>query len=764
MGEYNGMPNKSAKKFNRSYLLYSGLALLTLSIGININQKSVKADDDPTASQLVNSEDGNVTNSNTTSSAVLSNVNSDTSAVDTKASMAGTGSTSANTSETVAVTKNDGTSAADATTSATSLSSSTSISTVSTGVKTDTSTLSEQKTDLGNATNDELTMAKAAAAEVYKATGQAQKITVVAASSTTSQDAFLASIKQGALDGWTKYGVLPSITAAQAIIESGWGKSALTTEGNNLFGIKGSYNGQSITFPTGEYYGGHYVTVEAAFRRYANYAQSIDDHGQFLAYNSRYSNLLWDTSYTSVANKLHSDGYATAPTYAATLINTINAYHLYEWDQLVLHHYNTITQSQYADYYATITESNGRNDGVFSGGAYNTNSSSINSIESGTSLVNNRVHVTMEQTLDNGATYVQFDLNGQTLWIDKAALNIEYSQVSNYKIVDYVGVISQIGRSDGIYYGGPYKTSYTSMGCNSNAGYFNGQQVHVVGTENVGAAVYYQFEYGGLYYWMDAAGFELENYYTPYNYKSADYDAVLTQTVRHDGIYYGGPYFTSGQSYYSNDHGQYFNGDAVHVVAEETVNGANYIQFEYGGLYYWIDKAGIQKVTPVSYTYKNVDYNVVLNQSSRYDGIYSGTPFNGELSTMTSNNNGQYYDGLTAHVVKEAYGDNGAVYVQFEYMGQYYWIDKAGTSVTPRSYSIINADYNAVLNQSVRHDGIYYGGPFGATIGTSVVNDHGKYFNGLKIIVVAEAKFNNAVYVEFQFGNQFYWIDKNALA
>ncbi|HER1388856.1 TPA: glucosaminidase domain-containing protein, partial [Streptococcus pyogenes] len=46
---------------------------------------------------------------------------------------------------------------------------------------------------------------------------------------------FLDKIKQGCLDGWTKYKILPSLTAAQAILESGWGKHA---PHNALFGIK----------------------------------------------------------------------------------------------------------------------------------------------------------------------------------------------------------------------------------------------------------------------------------------------------------------------------------------------------------------------------------------------------------------------------------------------------------------------------------------------------------------------------------------------
>ena len=55
-----------------------------------------------------------------------------------------------------------------------------------------------------------------------------------------NQSRFLSAIKQGAMDG-AKEGILPSITAAQAILESGWGTSSLAKAPNhNLFGIKNS--------------------------------------------------------------------------------------------------------------------------------------------------------------------------------------------------------------------------------------------------------------------------------------------------------------------------------------------------------------------------------------------------------------------------------------------------------------------------------------------------------------------------------------------
>lgn len=155
-------------------------------------------------------------------------------------------------------------------------------------------------------------------------------------SSNARSQNFIESVAPGAIEGWQKYGVLPSITVAQAILESGWGSSTLATQGHNLFGIKGSYNGQSITMPTEEYGGGGYYYTNAAFRKYPNNSASVSDHGNFLYSNSRYHNLLGDTNYVSVANKLHADGYATAPNYASSLISLVQTYNLTQLDKVAI--------------------------------------------------------------------------------------------------------------------------------------------------------------------------------------------------------------------------------------------------------------------------------------------------------------------------------------------------------------------------------------------------------------------------------------------
>ena len=153
-----------------------------------------------------------------------------------------------------------------------------------------------------------------------------------------NQSHFLSAIKQGAMDG-AKEGVLPSITAAQAILESGWGSSELAkAPNNNLFGIKDSedWHGEIVTVPTQEFLNGDYITVNAAFRKYASWNDSVVDHAKFFTSTewrkNNYRKVVNETDYRIAAQELKNAGYATDPSYAGKLISLIEAYKLYEWD------------------------------------------------------------------------------------------------------------------------------------------------------------------------------------------------------------------------------------------------------------------------------------------------------------------------------------------------------------------------------------------------------------------------------------------------
>lgn len=147
---------------------------------------------------------------------------------------------------------------------------------------------------------------------------------------------FLERFKSYAINDMKQSGILASLTGAQGFIESNKGNSGLTVKANNLFGIKGTYNGQSVTMLTTEFYNGVAVKVNAAFRKYPSWQESVNDHSSLFNRLARYKNLRGLTDYVKACNYVQADGYATSPTYSTTLLNVINKYELYKWDAEVL--------------------------------------------------------------------------------------------------------------------------------------------------------------------------------------------------------------------------------------------------------------------------------------------------------------------------------------------------------------------------------------------------------------------------------------------
>ncbi|KRM47143.1 mannosyl-glycoprotein endo-beta-N-acetylglucosamidase [Lentilactobacillus parabuchneri DSM 5707 = NBRC 107865] len=135
-----------------------------------------------------------------------------------------------------------------------------------------------------------------------------------------------------------QYNILPSITLAQAILESDWGTSKLASKYYNLFGVKaqdGSTN--SVYLNTQEFVNGRYVTVKARFQVYQNWNESLADHAKLLAYGTKwnsqqYKDVVSATNYLQAADGLQQDGYATDPTYTKKLISLIRQYKLYQYD------------------------------------------------------------------------------------------------------------------------------------------------------------------------------------------------------------------------------------------------------------------------------------------------------------------------------------------------------------------------------------------------------------------------------------------------
>ena len=128
------------------------------------------------------------------------------------------------------------------------------------------------------------------------------------------------------------------MTLAQAILESGWGRSSLSANDKNFFGMKcftqGAYASGCRTYVTSECSpAGVCWTTSAVFRTYASSLNSFRDHGALLATNARYAAaFLYTRVPNQFAEEIRKAGYATAPLYAQKLVNVMVKYNLYQYD------------------------------------------------------------------------------------------------------------------------------------------------------------------------------------------------------------------------------------------------------------------------------------------------------------------------------------------------------------------------------------------------------------------------------------------------
>lgn len=146
-----------------------------------------------------------------------------------------------------------------------------------------------------------------------------------------------------------KSGVLASVSAAQFILESGYGKSELGQNANNMFGMKKSLSGNTwagstwdgtsvYTKKTQEQHtDGTYETITADFRKYACVEDSVADHSAYLlgAKNGkalRYKSIKGMTDYRAVAQLIKDGGYATSLSYVDNLCNIIEKWNLTQYD------------------------------------------------------------------------------------------------------------------------------------------------------------------------------------------------------------------------------------------------------------------------------------------------------------------------------------------------------------------------------------------------------------------------------------------------
>jgi flagellar protein FlgJ len=157
---------------------------------------------------------------------------------------------------------------------------------------------------------------------------------------TATNAAFLAAAAGPAQASQREFKVPASVTLAQAILESGWGRSKLSANDKNYFGMKCFGNPGTIAVSCHDYQTTecNAVTMTCwqevdSFRVYNSPTDSFRDHGRQLATLTRYAAAFnYQRDPNQFAAEVHKAGYATDPAYTTKLVNLMTTYNLYQYD------------------------------------------------------------------------------------------------------------------------------------------------------------------------------------------------------------------------------------------------------------------------------------------------------------------------------------------------------------------------------------------------------------------------------------------------
>ncbi|WP_237755702.1 MULTISPECIES: GW dipeptide domain-containing protein [Lacticaseibacillus] len=408
-----------------------------------------------------------------------------------------------------------------------------------------------------------------------------------------------------------------------------------------------------------------------------------------------------------------------------------------------------------------------RKDGIYSA-PYNTAADATTQNQNGVQYNGDMVQL-IQQATTRWSTYVQVKAsNGQTFWIDQAALKDPKPDPILAKTSEnYYARIDQSARSDGLYVGGPYRTVASAYVANTDAAGHNDDLVHVIATERTSWSTFAEVEFNdGTTYWIDTGALKRVSLYPTLSQQNVSYDAVIDETNRQDGIYESGPYGSSDAALNANANGKQYDGKAVHVSVEVRNAWSTYVQVTTAeGTKFWIDKAAIKPITLYSVlSTTDQSYTATIDQSGRSDGIYSA-PYATTLSSYAANGDAQKYNGQTVQVLKTATTAWSTYVLVKTSSGDQFWIDKMGIqSPYFPTLSQTNVSYDGLIDETGRTDGVYVDGPYNSNAATSTVNGDGVKYNGQPVHVSVEATNQWSTYAKVTLtdGNSF-WIDKIAI-
>ncbi|WP_187998864.1 GW domain-containing glycosaminoglycan-binding protein [Listeria marthii] len=574
-------------------------------------------------------------------------------------------------------------------------------------------------------------------------TGKNSFVKDAEAATTASQQAFIDKIAPAAQASQEKYHLLSSITLAQAILESGWGKSGLATKGYNLFGIKGKYNGQSVIMTTSEYVNGEWIRIDAEFRKYPSWNESVTDHTLLLVNGTSWNKNLYKkvvdaTDYKVAAMELQKAGYATSPTYGASLIQVIENYDLAKYDVL----YDKILTQKSTSGKATVTSPTGN--GVWT---LPYKVKGVESVSPASTYADKDIDLVSVATTKRG-TYYQFKYNGRVIgWVDAKALTI-------YDSVNYDNV--NVGRakitspvSNGIW-SKPYNVYGREFVTNATT--YAQQEIKLLREAQTAKGTYYQFSINNKTIgWIDKRALTIYPYDSIVSSKNVNLDGQITDPVG-NGIWTKA-YKLEGTTSVAQAT-KYANKDVKISQQVETQHGTYYNISIDGTAIGWLDKNAItlydqaeyNKAVSLDAAVRNVSGNAVWTEPYRT----AGTKLIGPAET---------YLNKEVEIVREAKTPKGTYY-QFKSGGKVIgWLDQ-------KAFEVYD---NVIYNKAVNLDAVVEN-VTGNAVWTTPYKSKGvklvtaaATYEGETAKITREAQTSRGTYYEFSVdGKLIGWLDKKA--
>nr|WP_233230925.1 GW domain-containing glycosaminoglycan-binding protein [Listeria weihenstephanensis] len=561
--------------------------------------------------------------------------------------------------------------------------------------------------------------------------------------SPVDQQAFINEVVPYAQSTQEKYKVLSSITLAQAILESGWGKSQLAVQGNNLFGIKGKYLGQSVIMPTQEFVNGQMVTVNAEFRKYPTKAESITDHALLFVNGlswskDHYKKVVDAKDYIEAANELQKAGYATDPNYALKLIQVVESNNLAKYDVI----YDKVTSQKTISERAAVTTTSGHT--VWSK-PYKVEG--VGYVDTAGNYAGKVVDLVSTATTARG-TYHQFKYAGKmTGWLDARAFTIYDKLEYDKSFVSRATVTSPVG--NGIW-SKPYNLEgRVSTGAGTT---YANQEVKIEREAKTAHGVYYQFSTNGkVIGWMDKKAFTLHPYDSIISSKQVSLDGQITSDV--GNAIWTKAYKLEGTTLVAPA-STYRNKDVTINQEVQTQHGTYYRISINGKFIGWIDQKAITLYDKASYN-KAVTFDANINKTSGH-AVWT-QPYRTIGTTLVSS--ASNYAGKDVQIIREAKTPKG-VYYQFKSNNKVIgWMDQRAFLPYDKILTNIKIDKEATI-ENVTANSIWSHPYF--SVGTKYIAGASAYQNKT-VKLIREAKTAKGTYYQFSIdGKVIGWLDQKA--